>query len=289
MPATARFPRHPIPARAGIGLRAPHYREVLEQRPPAGWLEVHSENYFGAGGAPLHYLERIREQYPLSLHGVGLSLGSADTLNLAHLEKLRALVARIEPVLVSEHLCWSSIGGRYLNDLVPLPYTDEALRHVCARIRQAQDFLDRQLLIENVSSYLEYHDSTIPEWDFLAAVAQETGCGILLDINNIYVSAVNHGFDAGGYLRAIPAAAVQEMHLAGFSVNRYEDGEILIDSHSARVAAPVWALYRQAVQRLGPVPTLIEWDTDIPPLAVLLEEMHSADAILTEQRHVCVA
>jgi len=289
MPATPRFPRHPIPARAGIGLRAPHYREVLKQRPPAGWFEVHSENYFGAGGAPLHYLERIREQYPLSLHGVGLSLGSADTLNLAHLEKLRALIARVEPALVSEHLCWSSIGGRYLNDLVPLPYTDEALRHVGARIRQAQDFLGRQLLIENVSSYLQYHDSTIPEWDFLAAVAQETGCGILLDISNIYVSAVNHGFDAGGYLRAIPAAAVQELHLAGFSVNRYEDGEILIDSHSARVAAPVWALYRQAVQRLGPVPTLIEWDTDIPPLAVLLEEMHSADAILTEQRHVCVA
>ena len=289
MPAATRFPRHPIPPRAGIGLRAPHYREVLEQRPPAGWFEVHSENYFGAGGAPLHYLERIRAHYPVSLHGVGLSLGSADHLNLAHLEKLRALVARIEPALVSEHLCWSSIGGRYLNDLVPLPYTDEALRHVSARIRQAQDFLGRQLLIENVSSYLEYHDSTIPEWEFLTAVAQETGCGILLDINNIYVSAVNHGFDASEYLRAIPAAAVQEMHLAGFSVNRYEDGEILIDSHGARVAAPVWSLYRQAVQCLGPVPTLIEWDTDIPALGVLLEEMHSADTILTEPRHVRVA
>jgi uncharacterized protein (UPF0276 family) len=284
-----RFPCSPIPARAGIGLRAPHYREVLEQRPPAGWFEVHSENYFGAGGAPLHYLERIRGLYPLSLHGVGLSLGSADSLNLAHLEKLRALIARVEPALVSEHLCWSSIGGRYLNDLVPLPYTDEALQHVSARIRQAQDFLGRQLLIENVSSYLEYHDSTIPEWEFLAAVAQATGCGILLDVNNIYVSAVNHGFDAGEYLRAIPAAAVQEMHLAGFGVNRYEDGEILIDTHGARVAAPVWSLYRQAVQRFGPVPTLIEWDTDIPPLAVLLEEMRAADEILTGHRHACVA
>ncbi len=289
MPAAARFPHNPIPARAGIGLRAQHYRDVLEQRPAAGWLEVHSENYFGAGGAPLHYLERIREHYPLSLHGVGLSLGSADELSATHLEKLRALIARVEPALVSEHLCWSSIGGRYLNDLAPLPYTDEALQHVRARIRQAQDFLGRQILVENVSSYLQYSDSTIPEWDFLAAVARETGCGILLDINNIYVNAVNHGFDAGEYLRAIPAAAVQELHLAGFSVNRYEDGEILIDTHSARVAAPVWSLYRQAVQRLGPVPTLIEWDTDIPPLGVLLEEMHAADEILREHRHACVA
>jgi hypothetical protein len=289
MPAAMRFPRSPIPARAGIGLRAPHYRDVLEQRPAAGWLEVHSENYFGAGGAPLHYLEQIREHYPLSLHGVGLSLGSTDHLNLAHLERLRALIARVEPALVSEHLCWSSIGGRYLNDLVPLPYTDEALCHVSARIRQAQDFLGRQLLVENVSSYLEYQDTTIPEWEFLAAVAQATGCGILLDINNIYVSAINHGFDASEYLRAIPVTAVQEMHLAGFSVNRYEDGEILIDTHSARVAAPVWSLYREAVQRFGPVPTLIEWDTDIPPLAVLLEEMHSADEILREQRHDRVA
>lgn len=289
MPATTRFSRNPIPPRAGIGLRAQHYQDVLEQRPAAGWLEVHSENYFGAGGAPLHYLERIREHYPLSLHGVGLSLGSTDNLNLAHLENLRALVARVEPALVSEHLCWSSIGGRYLNDLAPLPYTDEALQHVSARIRQAQDFLGVQLLIENVSSYLEYHDSTIPEWEFLAAVAKSSGCGILLDINNIYVNATNHGFDASEYLRAIPVAAVQELHLAGFSVNRYEDGEILIDTHSARVAAPVWTLYREAVQRFGPVPTLIEWDTDIPPLAVLLEEMSSADKILGEHRHVRVA
>ena len=289
MPAAARFPRNPIPARAGIGLRAQHYRDVLEQRPAAGWLEVHSENYFGAGGAPLHYLERIREHYPLSLHGVGLSLGSADTLSPAHLENLRTLIARVEPALVSEHLCWSSIGGRYLNDLAPLPYTTEALRHVSLRIRQAQDFLGVQLLIENVSSYLEYQDSTIPEWEFLAAVAQASGCGILLDINNIYVNSVNHGFDASAYLHAITPAAVQEMHLAGFSVNRYEDGEILIDTHGARVAAPVWALYREAVQRFGAVPTLIEWDTDIPPLAVLLDEMHSADEILRAHRRVHVA
>lgn len=289
MPIRTCPPHNAIPPRAGIGLRAPHYRDVLEQQPAAGWLEVHSENYFGAGGAPLHYLERIREHYPLSLHGVGLSLGSADKLNIAHLEKLRTLIARVEPALVSEHLCWSSIGGRYLNDLAPLPYTEEALQHVSTRIRQAQDYLGRQLLIENVSSYLEYQDSVIPEWEFLAAVADASGCGILLDINNIFVSASNHGFDAGEYLHAIPVAAVQEMHLAGFSVNRYDDGEILIDTHSARVAAPVWALYREAVQRFGAVPTLIEWDTDIPPLAVLMDEMHSADKILGEHRHVHVA
>jgi len=279
----------PVPARAGIGLRAQHYRDVLEQRPAVGWFEVHSENYFGAGGAPLDYLERIRAHYPLSLHGVGLSLGSADALNRAHLRKLRSLIERFEPALVSEHLCWSSIGGRYLNDLLPLPYTEEALVHVCAHIRAAQDFLGREILVENVSSYLEYAHSTIPEWEFLAAVATETGCGILLDVNNIYVSAVNHGFDADQYLRALPAAAIREMHLAGFSVNRYEDGEILIDTHSAPVAEPVWALYRQAAQQFGPVPTLIEWDTDIPPLAVLQAEMRKADAILDEERHARVA
>jgi uncharacterized protein (UPF0276 family) len=280
---------HPIPARAGIGLRAPHYRDVLEQRPAIGWFEVHSENYFGDGGAPLHYLDKIREHYPLSLHGVGLSLGSADELDYSHLQKLRTLIARAQPGLVSEHLCWCSIGDIYLNDLLPLPYTQEALRHVAARIGQVQDFLGREILIENVSSYLQYKHSTIPEWEFLAEVAARSGCGILLDINNIYVSAVNHDFDALRYLRHTPAAAVKEMHLAGFSVNRFEDGEILIDTHGARVAQPVWTLYREAVRRFGAVPTLIEWDTDIPPLAVLVEEMRSADAILDEERHACVA
>jgi len=278
-----------IPARAGIGLRAQHYRDVLEQRPAIGWFEVHSENYFGDGGAPLYYLEQIRARYPLSLHGVGLSLGSADDPNRTHLQKLRALIGRFEPALVSEHLCWSSISGRYLNDLLPLPYTEEALRHVCARIGEAQDVLGRQLLIENVSSYLEFAHSTIPEWEFLAAVASRSGCGILLDVNNVYVSAMNHGFDAVRYLRALPAAAIREMHLAGFSVNRYEDGEILIDTHGAPVAEPVWALYRQALRQFGPVPTLIEWDTDIPPLAVLQDEMRRADAILDEVRHARVA
>jgi uncharacterized protein len=278
----------PIPAKAGIGLRAEHYREVTDSLPPVGWLEVHSENYFGDGGAPLEYLERAREHYPISLHGVGLSIGSCDPLNRRHLEKLKSLIQRFEPGLVSDHLSWSSVDGSYLNDLLPLPYTEEALRHFAERVRQAQDYLGREILIENPSSYLQYTHSTIPEWDFLAEVARITGCGILLDINNIHVSATNHGYDAQQYLRAIPANKVREMHLAGFTVNRYPEGEILIDTHNAPVADEVWALYRQAVKRLGNLPTLIEWDTDLPPLSVLLNEARRADEIM-EKAHALVA
>jgi hypothetical protein len=277
-----------VPAQAGIGLRAQHYQEVVSALPAVGWFEVHSENYFGAGGAPLRYLEQVREHYPLSLHGVGLSLGSADALNLTHLARLRSLVRRFEPGLVSEHLCWSSVDGLYLNDLLPLPYTREALLHVCRRIQQAQEFLGRRILIENVSSYLQFRRSDIPEWEFIAEVAQRSGCGILLDVNNIHVSASNHGFDAQDYMGAIPVSAVQEIHLAGFAVNRYDDGEILIDNHGAPVAEPVWQLYRDAIRRFGPAPTLIEWDTDIPALPVLQEEARKADAIMA-QRHVHVA
>jgi uncharacterized protein (UPF0276 family) len=271
----------PIPARAGIGLRAPHYHELLDTLPAVGWLEVHSENYFGEGGQPLHYLEQARSHYPLSLHGVGLSLGSADELNRAHLGKLKRLTERFEPALVSEHLCWCSAGGRYLNDLLPLPYTEEALALVCRHIDQTQTFLGRQILVENVSSYLQFAHSTLPEWEFLAETAARSGCGILLDVNNIYVSAVNHGFDADRYLEAIPVAAVGEIHLAGFDSN----GECLIDTHGKPVADDVWALYRRAVRRFGRRPTLIEWDTDIPPLAILLDEARKADAILAEADH----
>lgn len=280
--------RLPIPAQAGIGLRAPHYRELLATRPAVGWLEAHSENYFG-DGPPLYYLERLRGHYPLSLHGVGLSLGSTDLLDRRHLQQLKTLIARVEPGLVSDHLSWSSVGGTYLNDLLPLPYTEESLALFGARVRAAQDFLGRELLIENPSSYLQYRHSTIPEAEFLSELVRTSGCGLLLDVNNVYVSAANHGFDPLRYLHTLPAAAVKEIHLAGFSVNRYEDGEILIDTHGARVAAPVWALFRAAVQRLGPVPTLIEWDSDIPDLAVLLDERHQADAILNEERHADVA
>jgi len=267
-----------LPSRAGIGLRAAHYRAVLETRPDVGWLEVHSENYFVRGGQPLYYLERVRHDYPLSLHGVGLSLGSADGLSHAHLAQLKSLIVRFEPALVSDHLCWGAIGGRHLNDLLPLPYTEEALALVCTSVDRAQQFLGRQILVENVSSYLQFDDSTIPEWEFLTAVARRTGCGILLDINNLYVSATNHGFSATRYLDAIPADAVHELHLAGFDDN----GHCLIDTHAKPVAEAVWGLYREALARLGTVPTLIEWDTDIPPLATLLAEAAKADAMLRE-------
>lgn len=287
-PVLSRLGPGPVPARAGIGLRAEHYAAVLEDRPPVGWLEVHNENYFGAGGKPLDYLERIRAHYPLSLHGVGLSIGSTDPLDRRHLAKLKDLMRRFEPALVSEHLSWSSVGGRYLNDLLPLPYTEEALYHMIARVAQVQDALGRPILIENPSSYLQYVESAIPEWEFLAVLAERTGCGVLLDVNNIYVSARNHGFDASAYLRAIPRHLVREIHLAGFTVNRFDGGEILVDTHDRPVWPAVWALYRQAVQRFGQIPTLIEWDTDLPELAVLVDEARRADAIL-EERHARAA
>lgn len=275
--ATSR-PQGTIPVDAGIGWRAPHFRELLAQRPAIGWLEVHSENFFGEGGQPLHFLERARALYPISLHGVGLSLGSVDALSREHLSSLKRLVDRFEPGLVSDHLCWGSIGGRYLNDLLPLPYTEEALALVCRHVDQTQTFLRRQILVENVSSYLQFTASTIAEWDFVAEVAKRTGCGILLDVNNIYVSSVNHGFDPLHYLDAVPAAAVQEIHLAGFDHN----GHCLIDTHGNPVFGPVWNLYGEALTRTGPVPTLIEWDTDIPALDVLLGEANKARAIMHE-------
>jgi uncharacterized protein (UPF0276 family) len=284
-PASAALGPGLIPARAGIGLRADHYDVVLKTRPPVGWLEVHSENYFGAGGKPLDILERVRADYPLSLHGVGLSMGSTDPLDHRHLTALKNLIRRFEPALVSEHLSWGSVDGRHFNDLLPLPYTEEALDHFSERVIAVQDFLGRQILIENPSSYLHYVESVIPEWEFLVEVARRSGCGVLLDVNNIYVSARNHGFDASAYLRAIPLALVQEIHLAGFVVNRFDDGEILIDTHSQPVCPAVWALYRQTVQRFGPVPTLIEWDTDLPTLATLVAEAQQADAIVLEERH----
>jgi len=291
-PISSRAPAD-LPPVAGIGLRAEHYAEFVATRPAVGFIEAHSENYFGRGGLPLQILERARRDYPLSLHGVGLSIGSADPLNRQHLASLRALIARFEPASVSDHLCWSSIGGVYANDLLPLPYSEEALGHVVARVQRVQEALGRQILIENVSSYVEYRESAMPEWTFLAEVAARSGCGILLDVNNIHVSAHNHGFDARAYLAAIPRDAVREIHLAGFITRRFDDGEILIDTHSAPVADAVWALYRAALQRFGTTPTLIEWDADLPPLATLVAEAHHADRIareLTEEhRDACAA
>ena len=254
-----------------------HHDALLAERPDVGWLEAHSENYFADGGAQVEYLARLRERYPLSLHGVGLSLGSTDELDREHLRRLRRLVDRFEPGLVSEHVSWGSIGGVHLNDLLPMPYTGEAVRHLARRVAEVQDYLGRQILLENVSSYLRYTVSELTEWDFLAAVVRECGCGLLLDVNNVYVSARNHGFDALEYLAGVPQGAVQEIHLAGHTVNRHGDREILIDTHSTHVCDAVWDLYETAVRDHGPVPTLIEWDTDIPALHVLVAEAHAAD------------
>ena len=267
---------HRVPAGAGIGLRAAHVRDVLSMRPRTPWFEVHSENYFADGGPALAALARIRADYPVSLHGVGLSLGSTDPLDGAHLAKLQRLIARVEPSLVSEHLCWSSVDGRHFNDLLPLPYTREALDHVCARVSRVQDVLGRELLVENVSSYLAFADATMPEWEFVAALAHRTGCRLLLDVNNVYVNAVNHGFDPDAYVAALPAAAVAEIHLAGFETTAAG----LVDTHGAPVAQHVWDLYARTLARLGPRPTLIEWDTAIPAFAVLEAEAATA------QRHL---
>lgn len=273
----------PIPAQAGIGLRAEHYREAVERRPHVGWLEVHSENFFGLGGLPHHYLERARSEYPLSLHGVGLSLGSWDPLSEPHLRRLCELVDHYQPALVSEHLSWSAVGGRHLHDLLPLPFTEEAVAHVADRIQRVQDTLQREISIENISAYLRYEHDAMSEPEFLAVVAHRAGCGILLDVNNVYVNACNHGFDAFAYIEAVPRHKIREIHLAGFTRKGLEDGAILIDTHDHPVAPPVWSLFRRAVGLLGPVPTLIEWDSELPALDVLLEEASKADDILREE------
>jgi uncharacterized protein len=262
----------------GIGLRAAHVAEILATRPPAAWFEVHAENYM-AGGPALRALDAIRRDYPLALHGVGLSLGSADDLDVRHLSRLRALVDRIEPCLVSEHLSWSIIGGVYVNHLLPLPYTPESLALVVRHVDQTQAALGRPLLVENPSTYLQFRQSTIPEAEFLAELAGRTGCSLLCDVNNVYVTACNFGLDAGRYLAALPVGAVGEIHLAGHSVNDADGRPILIDDHGTRVAAPVWELYARARERFGSVPTLIEWDTNLPPFAVLLEEAAAADSL----------
>jgi uncharacterized protein len=275
-----------IPVKAGIGLRPPHFKRVLSERPPIPWFELHSENFFCYGGEQLEILTRVRRDYPISLHGVGLSLGRADGLDRCHLQKLKELVERFAPALVSEHLCWGAIGERHLNDLLPLPYTEEALDFMVAHVQAAQEFISRPLLIENVSSYISYTHSTIPEWEFLAALAQRSGCGILLDVNNIYVSSINHGFDAHAYLRAIPPQAVGEIHLAGFTRKKNLPVEVLIDSHDHPVADAVWELYRKALAYIGRVPTLIEWDQDIPELDVLLAEAAKAEGMLHAQHAI---
>jgi uncharacterized protein (UPF0276 family) len=254
--ATSNWPRLGF----GVGLRAEHYEHILSERPHIDWFEAITENYLDTGGRPLHVLEQVRRDYPLALHGVALSIGSTDPLDRPYLQRLRALADRIQPALVTDHLCWSSVAGRVLYDLLPLPYTEEALHHVVARVRQVQETLGRRIALENPSSYVAFRHSTMPEWEFLAAVAVEADCGILLDINNVFVTAYNLGFDPRRYIDRVPPERVAQMHLAGFT-NR---GAFLFDTHSAPVDERVWALYRHAVARIGIAATLVEWDADIP-------------------------
>ena len=259
----------------GLGLRPRHYEAILKAKPRVDWFEALSENYMIPGGRPLDYLLRIRERYPVVLHGVSLSIGGTGPLDRAYLKDLKALAQRVQPEWVSDHLCWTGVAGRNLHDLMPLPYTEEALVHVARRVREVQDFLGRRILLENVSSYVAYRESAMSEWAFLAALAQEADCDLLLDVNNIYVSAFNHGFDPIEFLDGIPAARVRQIHLAGHD-NR---GDLIIDTHDAPVIDPVWALYAEALRRFGPVPAMIERDDKIPPLGTLVRELDRARAI----------
>ncbi|MFZ5790498.1 MAG: DUF692 domain-containing protein [Pseudomonadota bacterium] len=272
-------PAGPIPAAAGIGLRHAHHRALLDSENQTAWLEAHPENYMG-GGWPLRVLERLRDRYSLSLHGVGLSLGGADPLDQEHLARLQALVERVEPALVSEHVAWTTTGGVYLNDLLPLPWTEEALAVLVAHIDEVQTTLKRPILIENPSTYLSFRHSEMPEWAFLAEAVKRAGCKLLLDINNVYVSARNLGFDPRDYLAAIPAVAVAEIHLAGHARREIDGVELRIDDHGSPVNGEVWALYRETISRIGPRPTLIEWDSNIPELPVLLAEAAKAESVL---------
>ena len=272
-----------LPSAAGIGLRAPHVPEVLRERPRVAFFEVHSENYYVDGGTALAALERVRAGHALSLHGVGMSLGSVDPLDPAHVAKLARLVARVQPALVSEHLCWSGVDGRHLNDLLPLPFTREAVQVACERIDALQEALGRRIAIENVSAYLAL-PGEMPEWTFVAEVVRRSGCALLLDVNNVHVNAVNHGFDADEYIAALDPDVIVQIHLAGFE----RAGELLVDTHGAPVDPAVWALYARTLARIGPRPTLIEWDTSLPALPVLLDEARHAQSIL-EAAHAVAA
>jgi uncharacterized protein len=272
-----------IPPRAGIGLRAPHVAEVMATRPAVAFLEVHTENYLG-GGPAVAALERLRSEYPVSLHGVGLSLGGADPLDDRHLLRVKGLVERIQPALVSEHLAWSVGGGAYLNHLLPLPYDAVRLEGTSRRIERIQETLGRRILVENPARYLRFRESPIPEPEFLLELSRRTGCGILLDVNNVYVSARNFDEDPGEYLDAMKAGPIGEIHLAGHATNDADGRAILIDDHGSRVDGAVWDLYRTALTRLGPVSTLVEWDTNLPDLGVLLAEAEQAERSLRAAR-----
>lgn len=281
MLAPVSFGTSPIPPRGGVGLKPEHYRTILDSGPDVGWFEIHAENYMGEGGPPHAYLTAVRERYPVSLHGVGLSIGGAGALDKDHLARLRLLADRYEPGLFSEHLAWSSHDTVYLNDLLPLPYTDETLGRVCDHIDEVHDAMGRPMLLENPSTYVAYAETTMSEVEFLRAVVTRTGCGLLLDVNNVFVQAANHGFDPYDYLDAFPAEHVREIHLGGHAVDEDADrSPLLIDDHGREVAGPVWSLYAHALGRTGEVPTLIEWDNDVPAWDALFAEAQRADAAI---------
>lgn len=274
-------PRRTLPDRAGVGFKPQHFSDILEAPGPVGWVEIHAENYMGAGGRPLAQLRAIAERFPVSLHGVGLSIGGEGPLDADHLARLRTLVGWLDPASFSEHLAWSSHEGAYLNDLLPLPYTGKTLARVARHIDEVQEVLGRRMLLENPSSYLAFAESTWSETDFLAELARRTGCGLLLDVNNVFVSAVNLGTDPRAYIAAFPLDRVGEIHLGGHDADADETGPpLLIDSHGRPVADPVWALFAEVVAAAGPRPTLIEWDTDVPAWPVLRAEAERAAQVL---------
>ncbi|KTC89596.1 DUF692 domain-containing protein [Fluoribacter dumoffii] len=267
----------------GLGLRPDYYEEILEQKPDLDWFEILTENYMVPGGKPLYYLDQIRAHYPMVMHGVSLSLGSSDPLNREYLKQLKELMIRVDPVWISDHLCWTGVNGVNAHDLLPIPYTQEAVNHIVSRIHQVQDFLGRPILIENVSSYLTYKQSEMSEWEFILEIVRQAGCYILLDVNNIYVSSVNHQFNPMDYILAMPSERIAQIHLAGHS----NHGDYIIDTHDAPVIKPVWDLYAATLQRLGPISTMIERDDNMPPFAELLAEINHArriaESILVEE------
>ena len=269
----------------GLGLRTDHYDAILETSPRVDWFEALSENYLVPGGKPLHYLDRIRADYPVVLHGVSLSIGSTDPLDRDYLKALKQLAHRVDPAWVSDHLCWTGVAGKNLHDLMPIPYTEEAIEHIASRVREVQEFLGRQILLENVSSYVTFRGSEMSEWDFLSEIARRADCHVLLDVNNIYVSAFNHGFDALEFLNGIPVERVRQIHLAGHS----NCGTHIIDTHDADIIDPVWDLYATAVRRFGNVATMIERDDHIPPLGVLVNELGRAREVASRALHAKAA
>jgi len=279
---TMNFSHQPIPAQAGIGLRAEHYKDVENSPGVVPWYEVHPENYFGLGGIPHFFLEKIRQDHPISFHGVGMSIGSVDQLDESHTKRLKQLIDYYQPGQVSEHLSWSSVNGQFFNDLLPIPYTEEALDHATDKVDQIQNELGQQIIIENASTYLEFEQSSIPEWDFTNELAKRTDCGLLLDVNNVYVNACNHDFSARKYLAEVEPKYVMEIHLAGHTVKSVEETQIRIDTHNQLICEEVWDLYQFAISRLGNIPTLIEWDTDLPEFSVLLQEANQAQTLMDQ-------